>query len=103
MPNVPTAQTSPHALALGDQAARAVDQALPREKRKGMKSGRAPRPPPLPPDIAMAYRVNDAAAVLGVCRASIYNLIAANRLRSVMVAGRRLIPADALGELLGTA
>jgi excisionase family DNA binding protein len=55
---------------------------------------------PLPPEIALAYRVNDAAKVAGLSRSSIYNLIAEKKLRSIVVAGRRLIPADALRELL---
>ena len=58
---------------------------------------------PVPPDVAMAYRVNDAAKVSGLSRSTIYNLIAARKLRSVVVAGRRLIPADALRDLLGVA
>lgn len=51
----------------------------------------------------LAYRVNDAARVAGVCRATIYNLIKAKKLRSVMVLGRRLIPAEALRELFQAA
>ncbi len=57
-------------------------------------------PPPLPPDIALTYRVNDAAKVAGLPRSTIYALIAEKRLRSIMVAGRRLIPSKALRELL---
>jgi hypothetical protein len=56
---------------------------------------------PLPPDIALAYRVNDAVKISGLSRSSIYNLISDGKLRSVVVAGRRLIPADALRDLLG--
>ena len=55
---------------------------------------------PLPPDIAIAYRVNDAAKVAGLSRSSLYNLIGEGKLSSVLVAGRRLIPADALRDLL---
>jgi excisionase family DNA binding protein len=55
---------------------------------------------PLPPDVALGYRVNDAAEVAGLSRGTIYNLIGEGKLRSVLVAGRRLIPADALRELL---
>jgi Helix-turn-helix domain len=54
----------------------------------------------LPPDIALAYRVNDAIKVSGLSRTSIYRLIGEGKLRSVLVAGRRLIPADALRDLL---
>jgi excisionase family DNA binding protein len=68
----------------------------------GKKAGSsdAPKRTPLPPEIALAYRVNDAAKVSGLSRSSIYNLIAAKKLRSIVVAGRRLIPADALRQLL---
>ena len=55
---------------------------------------------PLPPDTVLAYRVNDAAKVAGLSRSSLYVLIGEGRLRSVLVAGRRLIPADALRDLL---
>jgi excisionase family DNA binding protein len=58
---------------------------------------------PLPPEIAIAYRVNDAAKVAGLSRSSLYNLIGEGKLRSVVVAGRRLIPAEALRQLLGAA
>jgi hypothetical protein len=55
---------------------------------------------PLPPDIALAYRVNDAIKVSGLSRSSLYRLIGQGELHSVVVAGRRLIPADALRALL---
>jgi excisionase family DNA binding protein len=55
---------------------------------------------PLPPDTVLAYRVNDAAKVAGLSRSSLYVLIGEGKLRSVVVAGRRLIPADALRDLL---
>ena len=55
---------------------------------------------PLPPDTALAYRVNDAARIAGLSRSSLYVLIGEGKLRSVLVAGRRLIPADALREIL---
>jgi excisionase family DNA binding protein len=55
---------------------------------------------PLPPDVAITYRVNDAARVAGLSRSKIYELIGEGKLRSVLVGGRRLIPADALRDLL---
>jgi excisionase family DNA binding protein len=58
---------------------------------------------PLPPDTVLAYRVNDAAKVAGLSRSSIYSLIGEGKLRSVLVAGRRLIPAAALRDLLSGA
>lgn len=56
-----------------------------------------------PPDVALAYRVNDAAKIVGLSRSSIYILIAEKKLRSIVVGGRRLIPASALRELLQVA
>jgi hypothetical protein len=55
---------------------------------------------PPPPDTVLAYRVNDAARVAGLSRSSLYVLIGEGKLRSVLIAGRRLIPADALRDLL---
>lgn len=55
-------------------------------------SRRAPEP--------LSYTVNDACAATGLGRSSIYELIAAGKLKSVRLAGRRLIPADALRDLL---
>jgi hypothetical protein len=43
---------------------------------------------------------NDAVRVAGLSRSSLYNLIGEGKLRSVLVAGRRLIPADALRDLV---
>lgn len=48
----------------------------------------------------MAYHVNDAALVSGVSRSKLYELIAEQKLRSIKVAGRRLIPREALLALL---
>jgi excisionase family DNA binding protein len=47
-----------------------------------------------------AYRVQDFCRAFGLSRATCYNLINAGKLRSVRVAGRRLIPADAAEALL---
>jgi excisionase family DNA binding protein len=94
-----TSEPLPCALAIEDRTAPVDDE------RKATGSAKhapdkSPRPPPLPANIALAYRVNDAAEVSGLSRSTIYNLIAEHKLRSIMVAGRRLIPADALRELL---
>jgi excisionase family DNA binding protein len=47
-----------------------------------------------------AYRVQDFCKAFGLSRSTVYNLIAQGKLRSVLVAGRRLIPADAAEDLL---
>ena len=54
----------------------------------------------IPSETVLAYRLNDAARVAGLSRSSLYVLIGEGKLRSVLVAGRRLIPADALRDLL---
>lgn len=51
---------------------------------------------PIPP---RAYSVKDFCKAFGLSRSTVYNLMADGRLRTVKVAGRRLIPADA-GEAL---
>jgi Helix-turn-helix domain len=63
------------------------------------RTGRQPASLP-PASAALAYRVNDAAAISGLGRSSLYKLMNSGQLRSVLVAGRRLIPADALRELM---
>ena len=54
----------------------------------------------IPLDTVIAYRVNDAAKATGLSRSSLYTLMGEGKLRSILVAGRRLIPADALRDLL---
>jgi excisionase family DNA binding protein len=44
-----------------------------------------------PPANALTYRVDDAAAMLGIGRVSLYRLIGAGKLRPVKIAGRTLI------------
>jgi excisionase family DNA binding protein len=59
-----------------------------------------PSSTPLPAAQRLAHRVNAAANIIGVKRSTIYNLINAGKLRSVKVAGTRLIPDDALRDLI---
>jgi excisionase family DNA binding protein len=44
--------------------------------------------------------VQDFCKAFGLSRSTVYNLIAQGKLRSVLVARRRLIPADAAEDLL---
>jgi excisionase family DNA binding protein len=48
----------------------------------------------------LAYHLNEAARLSRLSRASLYKLLASGELKSIKVAGRRLIPADALRSLL---
>jgi excisionase family DNA binding protein len=47
-----------------------------------------------------AYRVQDFCKYYGLSRSTVYLLMAKGKLRSVRVAGRRLIPADAAEALI---
>ncbi|MGO9427687.1 helix-turn-helix domain-containing protein [Rhodoblastus sp.] len=49
----------------------------------------------------LAYRVNDAAKVIGLGRSTLYEMMKEGTLRFVKRGNRRLIPADALMALLG--
>jgi predicted DNA-binding transcriptional regulator AlpA len=47
-----------------------------------------------------AYRVAEFCRAYGLSRSSTYNLMAAGKLKTVKIAGRRLIPTDAAEALL---
>jgi excisionase family DNA binding protein len=51
------------------------------------------------PDEKRAYRVNEAVAAYRLSRSTLYKLIAEGTLRTVKIAGRRLIPRDAIEAL----
>ena len=51
----------------------------------------------------LAYRVEDACKVLGIGRTSLYELIAAGKLRAVCIAGRTLIPVESARTLVANA
>lgn len=53
-----------------------------------------------PLDRPRAYGVRDFCKAYGVSRSTAYNLISDGTLKSVRIAGRRLIPADAAEALL---
>ena len=48
----------------------------------------------------IALRINDAARLAGLERTSIYELIKTGRLKTVKIAGRRLVPMSALRRLI---
>ena len=52
------------------------------------------------PSERRAYRLNEAVAAYRLSRSTLYKLIAAGKLRTAKVGGRRLIPRDALEALL---
>jgi excisionase family DNA binding protein len=47
-----------------------------------------------------AYRVNEACAAFRISRSTVYKLMKSGALRTVLVGGRRLIPAEAAEALL---
>lgn len=51
----------------------------------------------------LAFRLNDAAKLIGLSRGSLYNLHKAGRLKMITLAGRTLIPADEVKRLIETA
>lgn len=51
----------------------------------------------------LAFSMNEAEHVSGLSRTNLYQLIADGKLKTVKVGGRRLVPADALRELLSPA
>lgn len=52
------------------------------------------------PNTPLALRVNDAVAISGLSRSSLYKLLAAGKLRDVVVCGRRLFLAEDIRALL---
>lgn len=48
----------------------------------------------------LAYRVNDASSALGIGRTKLYELAATGKIRMIKVAGRTIIPADSLRDLI---
>jgi excisionase family DNA binding protein len=47
-----------------------------------------------------AYRINEFCTAYGLGRTKVYELIKSGKLRTVLVAGRRLVPRDAADALL---
>jgi len=58
------------------------------------------RPQTPPANDRRALRVNEAAALYGISRSTIYVLMARGTLRKVKIAGRRLVPRDAIEALI---
>jgi excisionase family DNA binding protein len=55
------------------------------------------------PTSAIAYGVTDAAALLGVSRWTLYELLRRGEIRSFKVAGRRLVSAQAIVDYIADA
>jgi excisionase family DNA binding protein len=64
---------------------------------------KAPYPRPTSEHVPLerlGYRVNDFCKVVGIGRTYLYRLIASGRIRSVLIGGRRIIPADEARRLI---
>ena len=48
----------------------------------------------------LAYQVNSFCELLGIGRTTFYNLVKAGQLRSVLIGGRRVVPASEADRLL---
>lgn len=79
------------------------------------KADQRERPVPVPPPIAptpppaqdrtprLAYSIKDAATALGLSRSTLYKLISTGELRTLRIAGRRLIQAADIDAMLSRA
>lgn len=55
---------------------------------------------PAPPKDALALRIDDACALVGIGRSTLYRLIESGKIRSVHIAGRHLVPRAELERLV---
>ena len=59
------------------------------------------------PEIPITERrtltVTETAAVLGICRCGVYKLFADGKLQSALIAGRRLVPREAIDAMIEAA
>ena len=85
MPNSLADHASPIALAAGEGA--------PKAKPATTKASKPSRRPD-------AWRVNDALAQLGICRATLYKMVKNGELRLVKLAGRTLVPDSEIRRLV---
>lgn len=53
-----------------------------------------------PHELRLAVRINDACAALSISRSSVYELIATGKIKTALIAGRRLIPVSELARVL---
>ena len=58
------------------------------------------KPKTIPSNEKRALRIKEASALYGISRSTIYVLMARGTLKSVKVGGSRLVPVDAMEELI---
>lgn len=56
--------------------------------------------PSSPMELRLAVRIPEAHAALGISRSSLYELIAKKKIRTAIVAGRRVVPVSELQRFL---
>ena len=54
------------------------------------------------PDQKLALRINEATAICGLSRSTLYKLVSEDKLRAIKIGGRRLIMRDDLLALLNS-
>lgn len=74
-----------------------ADSTAPKRKRRRNKKR---RPKPLPTPLPLLLSIEQAAQALGMARSTTYLLVQDDTLKSVVLAGRRMVPAAALTELV---
>jgi excisionase family DNA binding protein len=58
-----------------------------------------PPPPPLPP---LAYQVNEFCRRIGIGRTTLYAMMKDGQIKTVLIGGRRVVPATEADRLLST-
>lgn len=51
-------------------------------------------------ELRLALRINEACAALGISRSSLYELMSAGKIKTALLAGRRVIPVSELERVL---
>jgi excisionase family DNA binding protein len=83
--------------------ARALEHLIRTAEKRLQAPPPVPQPPPAmanPDPGRRAWRVDDLSKAIGLSKSTLYSAMGDGRLRSIKVAGRRLIPADAVDEFL---
>ena len=86
-----------------EDLARALERLIRTAEKRGQPPSPVPQPPPAmanPDPGRRAWRVADLSKAIGLSKSTLYAAMGDGRLRSIKIAGRRLIPADAVDQFL---
>lgn len=61
-----------------------------------------PNPKRSPDQARLAYRVDDFCRAIGICRSNFYSQMKDGSIRTVVIGGRRLVPASEVERLLSS-